>query len=135
MNNILSIDIGLKRIGIAISQDGKIAIPLRAVIRKNRDIASNDVRQIIKNWNINKLIVGIPNGSNRDEMERRFKHFVSLLKFDNEIIYENEELTSFEAEQILGNEIRHSRDGRIDSLSAKIILEQYLQRIKNISYN
>jgi len=127
MNKILALDIGLKRIGIAISQDNKIAIPLKAVIRKNRDIASNEVRKIISDWKIEKLIVGLPNGSNRDEMERRFKHFVSLLNFSGEIIYENEELTSFEAEQLLfDDKIKSSRDGRVDSISAKVLLEQYL---------
>ena len=127
--NILSLDIGLKRIGLAISRDQKIVTPLKAVIRKNRDIASREIRQIIKEWQIDTLIIGIPNGENRDEMERRFKHFVSLLSFNGAIFYENEELTSFEAINILNGHIRsiNSRDGKIDSISAKILLEQHLK--------
>ncbi len=127
--NILSLDIGLKRIGLAISRDQKIVTPLKAVIRKNRDIASREIRQIIKEWQIDTLIIGIPNGKNRDEMERRFKHFVSLLSFNGAIFYENEELTSFEAINILNGHIRsiNSRDGKIDSISAKILLEQHLK--------
>jgi putative Holliday junction resolvase len=124
---LAALDIGLKRIGIAISPDGKIVTPLKAVIRHSRKQASQDVSKILKEWQIEKLIVGIPkNHPKSDEMKRRFEHFINLLDFQNEVIFENEALTTFEAKNLMEGEFKIKKDGRIDSLSAKIILEQYL---------
>jgi putative Holliday junction resolvase len=124
---ILSLDIGLKRIGIAVS-NGNFATPLKAIERRNRKQASREVSKILKEWKCEKLIVGVPNGSNRDEMFRRFSHFVSLLDFKNEVVYFDEDFSSFEAKEMMRGEIREKRDGRIDSLSAKIILDRYLEK-------
>jgi len=132
---ILSIDIGLKRIGISVSLDGKIATPLKAVIRKNRKQASLEVRNLLSHWEIDILVVGIPmNSSNTDEMKRRFEHFTNLIKFNGVIAFQDESLSSFEAKELIQGDIREKRDGRIDSLSAKIVLERYLQDSK-ISYS
>lgn len=37
---IVAIDVGLKRIGVAISYENGVVLPLNAVIRKNRNQAS-----------------------------------------------------------------------------------------------
>jgi putative holliday junction resolvase len=39
-------------------------------------------------------------------------------------------MSSIEAEELIKGEIKHIRDGRIDSISAKIILERYLTNLK-----
>lgn len=57
------IDIGLKRIGVAISLTGDIVTPQNAILRKNRNQASNDVNAFLKEWEIEKLIVGFPSAS------------------------------------------------------------------------
>jgi putative Holliday junction resolvase len=132
---ILAIDIGLKRIGISVSLDGKIATPLKAVIRKNRKQASLEVKNLLSHWEIDTLVVGIPmDSSNSDEMKRRFEHFTNLIQFKGKIFFENESLSSFEAKELIKGNIREKRDGRIDSLSAKIVLDRYLQDSK-ISYS
>jgi len=131
VKRLLSIDIGLKRIGVAISLHNRVVTPLPAVIRKNRKQASREVDEILKKWDIEHLVVGLPNGSGRDEMRRRFKHFVELLKFQGEVTFQDEDFSSFEAKEMIKGEIREKRDGRVDSLSAKIILERYLGNSKN----
>jgi len=125
---ILAIDIGLKRIGISVSLDGKIATPLKAVIRKNRKQASLEVKNLLSHWEIDILVVGIPmDSSNSEEMKRRFEHFTNLIKFEGKIVFQDESLSSFEAKELMQGNIRAKRDGRIDSLSAKIVLERYLE--------
>ena len=127
---IVSIDIGLKRIGVAISLDQNIVTPLKAVIRKNRNQASLEVKTLLSQWNTDKLVVGVPvDSSNSDEMRRRFEHFVNLIQFSGEVIYQDETLSSFEAKELMKGEMKTKRDGRIDSLSAKIVLERYLETI------
>ena len=125
---IASLDIGLKRIGIAISLDGQIVTPLPAVIRKNRKQASREVSNILQEWQIEKLIIGIPNGRSYQEMKRRFTHFVSLLDFGGDVHFQDEDLSTREALELIDGEVKLKKDGRIDSIAAKIILERYLSK-------
>lgn len=117
-------DIGLKRIGVAICLASDIVTPLNAVLRKNRNQASRDCLILLKEWEIDALIVGYPASS--PQMQRRIDHFLTLLEFDGEVIKQNEDMSSIEAEDLIKGQIKHKRDGRIDSLAAKIILERYL---------
>ncbi len=124
---LASIDVGLKRIGVAISLDGSIVIPQNAVLRKNRNQAARDVNAFLNEWEIDKLIVGLPkDAENSDEMERRIKHFVSLLELNIEVDYQDEQSSSVEAKELTMGVFKHKRDGKIDSIAAKIILERYL---------
>ncbi|MFT7003623.1 MAG: putative Holliday junction resolvase [Sulfurimonas sp.] len=127
----IAIDLGLKRIGLAYSAHKDIVTPLPAVIRKNRDQASADVKKVINEWEVDAVVIGIPlGGSSEDEMRRRIAHFMNLVDFQGELIYQDEAGSSVEAENMMKGEIKYIRDGRIDSISAMIILQRYLLRIK-----
>jgi len=124
-----SIDVGLKRIGIALCLDTKTVIPQIAIIRKNRNQAANELNSFLKQWEIKKLVVGVPkDGSSSEEMQRRIEHFVSLLKLTIPIVYQDEQGSSLEAKELMMGEIKQKRDGRVDSIAAKIILERYLSK-------
>ncbi|KIM09791.1 MAG: Holliday junction resolvase [Sulfurovum sp. FS06-10] len=125
---IASIDVGLKRIGVALCLDGKIVFPQDAILRKNRNQAARDVKAFLKEWEIEQLVVGLPkDGASSEEMERRIKHFVALLELENiEIFYQDEQGSSMEAKELTQGVFRHKRDGKIDSMAAKIILERWL---------
>ncbi|WP_034583548.1 Holliday junction resolvase RuvX [Helicobacter pametensis] len=134
-NNILSCDIGLKRIGIACYIQGLI-LPLPPIIRKNRNQASSALSQILLEREIHTLIVGIPDyeDGKTHEMERRIKHFISLVNFKGEILYINEALSSKIAQESLlelGKKERKEKikNGELDSLSAMEILKRYLSQI------
>ena len=123
-----SLDIGLKRIGVAISPDGKIVLPQNAIHRKNRNQAARDVNTFLTKWEIEKVVVGLPkDGSSSEEMERRIRHFVSLLELNIELAYQDEQGSSFEAREMTMGDFKHKKDGRLDSVAAKIILERYLK--------
>lgn len=123
-NRLAAIDIGLKRIGVSISLGLGIVNPQPAILRKNRNQAANDVNKFLEEWDIDTLIIGFP--SNSIDMQNRIKHFVGLLKFNKTTIFQEENMSSMEAEEQMKGEIKYRRDGRIDSLAAKIILERYL---------
>ena len=124
---IIAIDVGLKRIGIAISPDSKIALPSTPILRKNRNQAASEISQILKTQNAKILVVGIPKGgSSEEEMSRRIRHFVSLLEFKGEIKFIDESFSSFEADELREFSSR-KKDGKLDSLSAMIILQRYLE--------
>lgn len=122
---LASIDIGLKRIGVAICLASDIVSPQTAILRKNRNQAANDVKAFLKEWEIEKLIVGFPSAS--EDMQKRIKHFVGLLDLDIPIEFQEENMSSIEAEDLMKGDIKYKRDGRVDSLAAKIILERYLR--------
>ena len=117
---IASIDVGLKRIGVALSLDASIVLPQDAILRKNRNQASRDVKKFLLEWNIEKLVVGLPKGgSSEEEMERRIKHFVSLLELGDsiELAYQDEYGSSAEAIEMTKGVFRHKKDGRVDSMA------------------
>lgn len=128
----LSIDLGLKRIGVAYSAHKDIVTPFPAVIRKNRHQASSEIKALLKEWSIDVIVIGIPlGGSSEDEMRRRIEHFMNLVDFEGEVFYQDEAGTSKEAENLMKGEMKYIRDGRIDSISAQLILERYLLSIKH----
>ena len=123
----LAIDLGLKRIGLAYSADGNVVTPLPAVERKNRNQASAAVRDVIAEWGVEQVVIGIPMGGDSEaEMRRRVAHFMNLVAFDGPVVYQDESDSSLEAEALMKGDIRYKRDGRVDSLSAMIILQRYL---------
>jgi putative Holliday junction resolvase len=127
---LASIDVGLKRIGTAICLDGKIVLPQNAIVRKNRNQAARDVKAFLNEWKIEQLIVGLPKGgSSEEEMQRRIEHFVFLLALDIPVVYQDEQGSSLEAQELTAGQFRHKKDGRIDSIAAKLILERYLENI------
>lgn len=130
MATYIAIDLGLKRIGLALSYGNGLVTPLPAIERKNRNQAANDVKKVLDDYEATTVVIGIPMGSTtEDEMRRRVAHFMSLVEFGGEIAYQDEAHSSQEAEELMKGDIRYKRDGRIDSLSAKIILERYLKII------
>lgn len=131
MKKYLAIDLGLKRIGLAYAAHKDIVTPLPAIVRKNRNQASSEVKNVIKEWEIDCVVVGIPlGGSSEEEMQRRISHFMNLVNFDGDIFYQDESGSSLEAENLMKGEIKYIRDGRIDSISAMIILQRYLLILK-----
>ncbi|MBU0633117.1 Holliday junction resolvase RuvX [bacterium] len=127
----IAIDLGLKRIGLAYSPDAKMVTPLDAVERKNRDQASKAVKAVLDEWDVDAVVIGIPiGGSSEDEMRRRVAHFMNLLNFKGQIFYQDESNSSLEAEEMMKGKMRYKRDGRVDSISAMIILERFLRAIQ-----
>ena len=121
--SIMAIDVGLKRIGVALAV-GQTVMPQTPVLRKNRNQAARDVSAVLREYGTKKLVVGVPlGGLSEDEMRRRIEHFVSLLEFDGEVVYQDEAMSSFEASEIYAE---GRRDGRLDSIAAMIILKRYL---------
>lgn len=120
------IDIGLKRIGVAISLRDKIISPQNAILRKNRNQAAHDVNSFLEEWEIEKLIVGYPSASL--DMQKRITHFVKLLELKIPYELQEENMSSIEAQELMKGEIKYKRDGRLDSIAAKIILERYFDK-------
>ena len=128
MERIIAIDVGLKRIGVAYTPNSSVVVPLPAIIRKNRNQAAKEVENLLKEYKADILVVGFP--MTNEEMQIRIKHFVRLLNFDGKIEFVDESYTSAVIEEEMKGKIKYKRDGRIDSLVAKMLLERFLASYK-----
>ena len=126
MEKIIAIDVGLKRIGVAYTPNKSVVVPLNAIIRKNRNQAARDVSNLLKEYKTDILVVGIP--FTNEDMQKRIKHFVNLLEFEGKIEFVDESFTSMAVEEEMKGQIKYKRDGRVDSLAAKKILESFLSK-------
>ncbi|GAA7230393.1 Holliday junction resolvase RuvX [Helicobacter pylori] len=110
-----------------------VILPLEAILRHNRNQASRDLSDLLREKNIQVLVVGKPNESYTDT-NARIEHFIKLLDFKGEIVFINEDRSSIEAYENLEhlgkkNKRLAIKDGRLDSLSACRILECYCQKV------
>jgi len=124
MSKILAIDYGLKRIGLAITdQKQKIVFPYLTL--NNDKFVLDELKEICQKENIKKIIIGLPIGLNsqRTKQTEEVEKFIKSLKRKMKIsvIQEDERLTSKMAERFLKN--------NQDEISAMIILQSYLERI------
>ena len=132
MHKVMALDIGTKRIGVALSDYLQvIAVPCVCIPRKPEDKAIEEITKIANENRVEKIVVGVPknmDGSIGFQAEDCIKFSQKIVGFD--IIQEDERLTSEEAEERLRErkvDFRKNK-GLVDIESACVILEQYLRR-------
>lgn len=136
MQKIMGLDVGTKRIGIAISDFLLItAQPCETISREPENKALEKITELCNTNNIQKIIIGLPKNMNGTigEQAKDCENFASLIKQKLphcEIIFEDERLTSKQAEGILALQGKKytKNKGLVDLKSACIILQQYLDR-------
>lgn len=131
----LAIDIGTKKIGVAICDDlQKIATPKTIIARQSNQKDFTKLLSIIQENHIKAIIMGFPikmDGSTNlmsDFVMRfaiNFEKFLSELRVENVILAVfDERLSSFAARQNIGK--NSSRSQHYDDISASLILENFL---------
>ncbi len=133
---VLAFDFGTQRIGVAVGQSvTATASPLPA-LKANDGIPNWDhIATLIVEWQPQQLLVGLPlnmDGS-ASEMSARAKKFANRLhgRFGLHVELWDERLSSFEARgEMLARGISNFKDGKVDSLSACLILEGWFARTR-----
>ena len=133
MNKILGLDIGKKRIGISISDVmGLIAHPVETISREPESSAIEKIKKICKDNDVKKIVAGLPKNMNNTigEQAQDCINFAKNFEDEFEIIFEDERLTSRQAEYILAQTGRKYTKNKqlVDLKSACIILQQFLDR-------
>lgn len=123
--NILGIDYGRKKIGLALAVT-ELAEPLQVIRYKDIGILSEKIKGIIKREKIAKIVIGISEG----EMAKETKAFAKKLsqKISLPIVYFDETLSTYEAKK-LAREANLSREKQRDfedAFAATIMLQSYL---------
>lgn len=129
--NYIALDVGEKRIGVAIGDDAiRIAIPLDTIEVDGDEIEA--VLEIIANENASAVIVGYPrNQSGESTLQTQFAiDFADKLKcVTADIVFQDESLTSVMAKQRLESYNRPYSKADVDAQAATIILQDYLERL------
>ena len=127
---LLALDLGEHRVGIAIYSQG-IVVSKDTITSQNRKDVMQKILEIVRAESIEKLILGLPKGNQKSEdIVRSFAIELNRL-ISIPIEFEDETLTSKEAERLLKNSKLKPKSDKykleVDKLSAKMILEQYLK--------
>ncbi len=135
---LLGLDIGSKRIGVAISDElGMLASPVAMVLRGRNDRA--EFRALVAEWKPDKLVAGLPTGLSGREgpqaAETRAYADALAAELGLPLDYWDERLSSAVAERSLieSGVRRDKRKEKIDAMAAAVMLQGYLdnQRFRN----
>ena len=132
---VLSLDFGLRRIGVAVGQDVTgSASPLGVIANRPEGPDYARLDELIRQWQPTQLVVGMPSHADgsASDMEDLVRDFIAeLARYGLPIETVDERYTSIEAERVLkdaraaGTRGRVSRE-MIDSAAAVLIAERYL---------
>jgi putative Holliday junction resolvase len=132
---ILALDVGEKRIGAALASPvAKLARPIKVI--QNSDNVWEQLTELINEENIGLVIVGLPRSleGNDTAQTTYVRDFAKKLTEDTglEVVFQDEALTSHQAEEELRANGRSYEKSDIDTLAATYILEDYLGTINGV---
>lgn len=129
---LIALDVGTKRIGVAKADSNvRIAVPYSAVEVNGSEFTK--IASLARAWDINSFVLGLPRNSQGEETEqsRYVRQFAKELKRaipTAKICFQDESLTSVEAEKRLKGRKKGYKKGDIDSEAATIILQDFLEQ-------
>lgn len=133
----LAMDLGTKTCGLAMTDKlGIIASPYKVLRYTEIDTLINEILEIIKNENVDELVLGLPKNMNNSlgfASERSINFKTELEQFTELPIHlVDERLSTIEAENMLINNdtSRMKRKKVIDAYAASIILDTFLKSRK-----
>lgn len=133
MPRILALDLGKKRVGIAVSDPlGVTAQGLKTYERRNRRADLDHIAALMREHDVEVAVIGLPlhlsGGSGRQAEHAR--HFAGALARHSgvEVVLWDERLTTVEASRVLRESgvSLEKRKRAVDRLSAVLILQNYL---------
>lgn len=136
---IMGLDVGSKTVGVAISDPlGFTAqgIEIISIDEDKKEFGLERLSDLVSEYQVSKFVIGFPKNMNNSEGPRveASKHYGNLIKerFNLPVEYQDERLTTVQAERLLVEQADISRGKRkkvIDKLAAQLILQNYLDRM------
>ncbi|HUF18803.1 MAG TPA: Holliday junction resolvase RuvX [Thermoanaerobaculia bacterium] len=131
--SFLAVDMGSRRVGIAVSVSGVLATP-HSVIANRGDLQGvlDAIAELADELEVGTIVLGIPRSKRMDASatEARFESLAEALRQRTckEVVLWDEALTTVEATSRLRSAGKKGRrlDSRIDMEAASIILQSYL---------
>lgn len=136
---VMGLDVGSKTVGVAISDPLGFTAQGVEIIKINdeaKEFGFDRLGELVKEYQVDKFVVGLPKNMNNTEGPRveASKAYGDKIKeiFNLPVDYQDERLTTVQAERMLVEQADVSRDKRkkvIDKLAAQLILQNYLDRM------
>lgn len=137
MSRTLGLDIGDRKIGVALSDPSQIlATPVKTIIRSSDDAAVAEIVGLVKKYNAAKIVVGLPyslSGAIGQQAQKVLFFTKEIAQVsDAEIIMQDERLTSVSANQKLREAGKKGAKlkNEMDAAAATVILQSYLDEVK-----
>ena len=134
MTTWLALDIGDRRIGLAVGNDvARLARPLRVLTRRSKNEDFEAIARAVQEVGAEALLVGLPLNMNGSEgpQARSVRKYAERLRrrLNIPLYFHDERLTSFVADQILAQRPK-KKDRRQpnDAIAAAAILQSFLDR-------
>ncbi len=129
-SSILALDVGERRIGVALANlIAKLPRPLMTI--QNTDTIWDDLKAIISDESVGALVIGLPRGlEGQETMQTEYcRTFGSTAaeKLELPVYFQDEALTSVNAEAQLAKTKTKIEKGTIDAYAATIILDDFLK--------
>ena len=138
---IIGLDFGSKTVGVAVSDELLITAQGIEIVRRKSE---NKLRQtlarieeLIKEYNVEKIVLGFPKNMNNSEGERCEKtlEFTEMLERRTGLTVElwDERLTTVAADNLMmeAGIRRENRKEYVDQIAASFILQGYLDYLQN----
>ncbi|MGE5612419.1 MAG: Holliday junction resolvase RuvX [Bacillota bacterium] len=134
----LAIDLGERRVGLALSDEGgRFATPLEVLFVSSSDAAAGPILEFIRTEGVQRIVLGLPlnmDGTIGPAAKRMFQWGQALSRQSGlPVIFVDERLSSFDAEQTLvarkraGERLtRQRKKERLDALAAASFLQAFL---------
>lgn len=137
--SIVALDVGSKRIGVAVSDPGlTFALPVETIERTNLDADLARIVELAKSYDATEMVVGDPVtlAGERSIAAAKTDAFVERLKrvFAGTVHRMDERLTTAQATKTLvaADMSRKKRRQVVDRMAAALILETFLGRRRNL---
>ncbi|MFD1126359.1 Holliday junction resolvase RuvX [Lentilactobacillus raoultii] len=135
---LMGLDVGSKTVGVAVSDAlgwTSQGVEIISIDEDNGEFGLQRVAQLVKKYQVDGFVIGLPKNMNnslgpRAEASQQYGDRLEK-KFNLPVDFEDERLTTVEAQRMLTEEADISRRKRkkvIDKLAAGLILQNYLDR-------
>lgn len=128
--NLIALDVGEQRVGVAlVRSDVRVATVLETLQRQADDFWQK-LSDVVNEYDIKTVILGLPrNLSSQDTAQTAYvRSFAEELqeRLRVQVAWQDEALTSREAERLLKEGGKPYEKGDIDAQAARLILEDYI---------
>ncbi len=125
----LGLDIGERRIGVALGDpSGILATPLTIIERSGDETTIASIREVVEKYRVARVIIGLPLAPDGGlgMQAQKIKHFAEKLNAAGvSIEYRDERLSTVTARNLM-REAAKNRRSRDDAIAAAVILQSYL---------
>ena len=138
---IIGLDFGSKTVGVAVSDELLITAQGIEIVRRKSESKLRQtlarIEELIKEYNVEKIVLGFPKNMNNSEGERCEKtlEFKEMLERRTGLTVElwDERLTTVAADNLMmeAGIRRENRKEYVDQIAASFILQGYLDYLQN----